>query len=139
MKGYYIYDCCTNIGNGIVLTTEEAIGELAFLHDADFEEEIYEDIYEWLKQFKTDQEKLDELIEYGQWKYIEAEILYDGQDLRIAISPDGIEDNTLRLAVYKKTLVTVKHTKYTRYKTVTDMKIPISKIQNLLKTFEERR
>jgi len=53
--------------------TKEAIVEaLASYHDIDFtgclEDNDERSIYEYLEQFKTAQEKLDYLLQYGEWK-----------------------------------------------------------------------
>ena len=46
---------------------EEAIDALADFHSIDFDDERYEDIYEWLNGFKTEREKFEQLMEWGQW------------------------------------------------------------------------
>ena len=53
--------------------TKKAIVEaLASYHDIDFtgclEDDDETNIYEYLKQFKTTQEKLDYLLQYGEWE-----------------------------------------------------------------------
>ena len=45
----------------------EAIEQLASYHDADFEDERYDNIYEFLKDEKDDESRLAFLCEHGSW------------------------------------------------------------------------
>ena len=56
------------LNNGRVFhSIKEAIDTLASFHSVDFDDEKYKDIYEWLNEFKTKQEKFEQLLEWGQW------------------------------------------------------------------------
>jgi hypothetical protein len=88
MKKYRIRDLQFEVryfGNdeGIIFNSKkEIIDQLASYHDIDYKgvkdnDEPYEDIYEFLNTLKTDKNKLDWLLDYGQWEieeYKEKEI-----------------------------------------------------------------
>ena len=54
-------------------TKKEILETLASYHDIDFtgvrdNDEPYADIYEFLKKFKNDTQRLNWLLDYGQWE-----------------------------------------------------------------------
>jgi hypothetical protein len=53
-------------------TKKDIVEALASYHDIDFtgclEDDNETNIYEYLEQFKTIQEKLDYLLQYGEWE-----------------------------------------------------------------------
>jgi len=76
---YRIRDCQFDyryFADGAIYNSkEEVLEQLASYHNIDFtgvkndgKDTPYEDIWEWLSDnFKTDEEKLNEILQYGQW------------------------------------------------------------------------
>jgi hypothetical protein len=83
MKAYRIRDLqfeCRYFADGSLFETKEKILEqLASYHDIDFsgvknDDTPYTDIWEWLEtNYKTDEEKLNAILNYGQWELEEVE------------------------------------------------------------------
>lgn len=75
---YVVRDCqfdCRYFSEGHIFKTKvDIIEHLAEYHDIDFEgvdenDNFYEDIHEFLnKEFNTEQEKLNWLLDYGEWE-----------------------------------------------------------------------
>ena len=68
----------------IIMRLKAVMKQLASYHDNDYEgvkdnDEPYEDIYEFLKTLKNDKERLDWLLEYGEWevKYVKKCVVSD--------------------------------------------------------------
>jgi hypothetical protein len=68
-----MYNIIDNQGTGHMQnrdceTIKDVIDNLASYHSVDFSDEIYgDDIYKWLDTMSNDIERLNALLEYGDW------------------------------------------------------------------------